>query len=355
MIFLTLFLIPGLIGLISHFIFPDKITLKELGLLEVISLIIAGISCLIIYNINTSDYEIIHGQVTDKKQVEVHCRHSYSCNCYTICSGSGTSRSCSTHCQTCYEHSNDWDWDVMTTVGTLTIDTIDRRGSEQPPRWTAVKLGEPVAKEHSYENYIKGASDTLFRKPGLIEKYVKDLPKYPGKVYDYYRIDRMVSYLKFQNTYNKSLADINKELGKLKQVSLGMVIVLNKDREYFHALEELWIGGKKNDAILVTSVDLSGNIQWVEVLSWSKNELFKVKLRDDILQVQNIFKEREIISVFRKDVLDLYERRPMKDFEYLKNSIKPTLEQWTWSMIICLILCIIMCFISYEYDIFDEE
>src|SRR4051812_22989724 len=61
----------------------------------------------------TMDEEVWNGHVTSKEQVRVSCSHSYSCNCRQSCTSSGKGgQSCTTVCDTCYEHSNDYDWDL---------------------------------------------------------------------------------------------------------------------------------------------------------------------------------------------------------------------------------------------------
>jgi hypothetical protein len=152
-----------------------------------------GIMTAIMMSSNTRDVEVWNGQVTGKYSEKVSCSHSYSCNCYRSCSGSGKNRSCSTICQTCYEHSYDVSWRVESNIGTYTISRIDRRGLSKPPRWDRVKIGEPVSDTHTYTNYIKGSPDSLFHKKKLLKKYQKDLPKYQSKVYDYYRLNRLVN------------------------------------------------------------------------------------------------------------------------------------------------------------------
>ena len=109
-----LFLIFPLIVAVGAFFFFKGITWKELGLLVMAELIVAGISVAIVYNMNTSDDETWNGWVTSKKQEWTSCTHSYECNCRSeeCCSGFGKNRSCSScrKCDTCYEHNNDWDW-----------------------------------------------------------------------------------------------------------------------------------------------------------------------------------------------------------------------------------------------------
>src|ERR1035437_10316243 len=95
------------------------------------SFIIAVITLSVGMFSETADTEVWNGKVTSKEKEQVSCSHSYSCNCRSVqsCSGSGKDRSCtsSTQCDTCYEHNHDFDWVVHTTIGGKEIDRIDRQ------------------------------------------------------------------------------------------------------------------------------------------------------------------------------------------------------------------------------------
>jgi hypothetical protein len=357
MVFAVLLAIPLLFA-IGAFILSKGITWKEFLAQVAAQVVVAAVSALIVSCGNTSDTEIWNGVVTKKEKSWVPCSHSYSCHCHEVCSGSGKNKSCSEHCDTCYEHSNDWDWDVYTSNGEgITIDRIDRRGSDTPPRWTAVKIGEPTALEHSYTNYIKAAPDTLFRHQGLVERYKDKIPKYPGEVYDYYRLDRLVTVgfgVVDPTEWNADIADVNAELGKPRQANIIVVLVRGLPQDYFYALEEAWLGGKKNDIALVIGVDSEMKPQWTSVMAWTTAEIFKVRLRDDIMDDPMVTRE-SVMKALRTNVATYYVRKPMKDFEYLKASITPTTTQWVISIVIGLLVCGGLTFMFATEDVFDGD
>jgi len=358
MILLCMLLIPILVDL-GFLIFGGRSFSIKKFLVDVgvQTIVMAGIAYGISWQ-NTSDTEVWNGRVTGKTREEVGCRHSYSCNCYESCSGSGNNRSCTTICQTCYEHSYDVDWDVQTSLNhTIGIDTIDRQGLDQPPRWTAVAIGEPVTITHGYTNYIKGASDTLFRHQGLEEKFKDALPGYPQHVYDYYRLDRLVTVgmsVPDGAQWNKDLSELNADLGHAKQVNAVVVLVKNQPDDYFYALEQHWIGGKKNDVVLVIDTDDSGKIQWTNTMAWTDNKIFQVALRDSITEIGTIDRVK-IITAFKTNIAANFIRKPMKDFEYLSSTIKPTTGQWIFAMVFGLLMSIGMGIFLFKNDVFDEE
>ncbi len=357
MVFLTLFGIPLLLILANMILGREKVTFKEFLLQMTVQACIAGISCAVVYYSNTSDTEIHNGRVASKTRQEVSCSHSYKCHCYTTCSGSGKDEHCTEHCSTCYDHSYDVDWDLATTNGEqMSIERVDRQGVSQPPRWTSVIVGEPTSIEYSYTNYIKASPDTLFRHQGLTEKYLNQLPAYPGGVYDYYRLDRLVQLgtnVPDVQLWNRDLSELNGDLGRSKEVNAIVVLVNDKPREYFYALEQHWLGGKKNDVVLVVSVS-SDTVQWADVLAWTDKTLFKIKLRDDVLGIGTLQRE-PILKAMYSDINTYYVRKHMKDYEYLQASITPTTGQWIVALIIGILACIGTSFFVTTNDVFSEE
>lgn len=357
-----LFLICPLLVALGFFFILKGITWKELGLLILAELIVAGVSVVIVYHMNTSDEETWNGWVSQKKQEWTSCTHSYQCRCRTetSCSGSGKNKSCSTseHCDTCYEHSNDWNWVVYTSnKESIEIDRIDRQGSSTPPRWAAIRIGDPTAQTHSYTSYIKAAPDTLFRHQGLTEKYANKIPKYPGKIYDYYHINRLVTQglsVTDPQAWNEGLEKINSDLGAKKQANMIVVLTTEPD-SWYYALEQSWIGGKKNDVILVIGMDAStGKPQWAQVMCWTTAKIFEVKLRDAVRDLPSITPEATL-KVMHDNVEQYFKRKPMKDFEYLQASITPSGTEYTISILIGLLIAGLLIWLFEVKDIFGDE
>jgi hypothetical protein len=361
--FLIVLLVPLTVAGVA-FVLLDGIVLKELGCIVLACVAVAATSAGIVSCSNTRDVEVWNGVVTGKQKVAVPCEHSYSCNCRQVCSGSGKNRSCTTTCDTCYEHhgfmrtmqGEDYDWDVYTSNGeTVKIDRIDRQGVREPARFTAVRMGEPTSLSHDYVNYIKASPDSLFRRQGLKEKYAASLPSYPGNVYDYYRLDRLVTVgvqVEDARKWNGELMRINADLGRPKQVNMIVVLVKNQPLDYYNALEEAWIGAKKNDAVLVVSVDDTMKPQWAQVMAWTTNELFKVRLRDDIMAESQLDRDA-VMTALANNVRTTYQRKPMKDFEYLSSQITPTTTQWLVTLLIAVLLAGLLVWFFQVNDVFE--
>ena len=356
--FLIVMGVPLMLAAIA-FVFFRGITWKEFACTGAACLVVAGSSAAIVSCANTHDTEIWNGRVASKNWEHVSCSHSYQCNCHEDCSGSGNNRSCSQVCSTCYEHLYDVDWEVHTTNGEeIDIDRVDRQGVVEPPRWTSVKVGEPTSVKHSYTNYIKAAPGTLFRHQGLTEKY-QPLPDNPQRVTDYYRLNHFVvsgwpGPAGDWPSWINGLSELNADISSSKQANVIVVMAYNKPSDWYYALEESWLGGKKNDVVLVVSVDSDLKPQWARVMCWTTNELFKVKLRDDIMALDALT-AASALPVIKQDVTRHFVRKPMKDFEYLKSEITPTLAEWIVTLVISLLISVGLLVFFGTQDPFDSE
>lgn len=321
--------------------FPHKYSWKE-GILSVIItfVIVSGVYFAGKYS-NTQDFEILNGEVISKKREHGSYVRPYSCNCYTSCSGSGTTQSCSTICQTCYEDRYTVDWYANTTLGKITFKSLDRSSKSvykepDPTVFINCLPGEPAAKESWYMNYVKATPDSLFNTK-MLDNY--PVPPYP-EVYSFYKYNRVInvnSKIKQEdiNLLNSKLSNKLKVLGALKQVNVIVILTEIDDTSYRHAVENTWIGGKKNDVVVFLGMD-DYNYTWVDVMTWalnSGNELFRVKLKDEIFS-QKQFDTDKISSSIEQQIKAHYDRPRMEDFEYLKDEIHPP----TWIIVFALIL-----------------
>lgn len=357
MIYFLLALIPMLIPFIARYYFKHDFTIPEM----VLSCVAPAVVIAIIYAGGTysemADVEVLSGQVTAKERNEVHCRHSYSCNCVTYYTGSGKDRKSHRKCSTCYRHSYDVDWDIISTLGTISIDTEDSRGLIEPKRWTIVNVGDPYAKTSSYVNYVKGAKDSLFN----LEKYNKGqlntVPEYPSKIFDLYKINRVVDIGANVNNLqeiNDGISNILRTLGSTKQVNIVMAIT-NKPRDFAFVVRDKWLGGKKNDVMIIIGASNYPKIDWVEVFSWSKNQMVNIKLRDDITELGSMSSINVLMGVISDDVNNHFVRKTMKEFEYLDGQIQPSATVIYWALGIGVLLSLVLTICGIKFDIFGTR
>ena len=287
------------------------------------------------YNIHSilKDTEILNGLVRKKateKAVCIYndrlsrCRNYYSCNPYTC----GTYKCGKSTCtRTCYKRCYTYPWEkfymVYHTLGEFEIDRVDKQGKNEPNRFAVVKIGDPVAIKNNYKNYILGAKYSLFSKE-LLDSEEYKIPTYPLNIYDYQYLDRVLlfgknipklDYKKFNYEYSKFLG----EVGKKKQLN-SVLVITDKTQKLSKVLEAKWVGGKKNDVIIVIGTNVEGKINWVHSFGWSKKNRVFIELRENLIKHGKV--NLEVIEIIRIATNQYFERKEMKEFEYLKSEVK---------------------------------
>ena len=325
-IFLLILTLLVVSVLINKLLWKEEITIAEMSInlavmvvMVIIFLIFWGVSV----NYKVADQQILNGKVTNKKIERVHCRHSYPCHCYTTCRKGG----CSTHCSTCYVHSYDNDYVILSTIGHFTIKTIDSQGLKVPPRFEEVKHEDAVCNCVSYKNYIRGSDTSIFgTHVEMTKEEKKQIPEYPIKVYDYYKVNRILDLTgtipgdKLQE-YNLLLSDMLKDTGYNKQAN-AVVVITDKPESFALKLLDSWYGGKKNDTVIV--IGMSGEeISYVRIHSWSLHSIFDVKLRDYILEVGKLDMP-VIIDKIKLELNEDFIRRSFREFKYLRWQVLPS-------------------------------
>lgn len=339
MYLIGLLAVPLIIGIIATAIGKGRLTWKELFVQEGILLVaisaVYGISLVITRYGASMDTEIWNGRIAEKDHGSEHCCHSYPCNCRPCnCDKSGCHSTC---CDTCYRHSHDIWWNATATTGeTVYSDGCNSPGTNTPRRWTEIKIGEPTAVEHSYENYIKANPDTLFKRTGAAQAFPALLPAYP-ETYDYYRVKRVLALgvplsRQLQTDLDNQLDEINAKLGASKQMNITLVLAATADQKYVEALNDHWLGGKKNDLVVAIGIKTFPVMDWAGVVSLTKSEDMKLAIRDKIMYLKS-FDGPKVLKIIEGEARH-FKRREMRDFEYLMDSVEPPV----WVLILIFIL-----------------
>ena len=304
----------------------------------------------------TSDVEIWNGEIVGKSRTHDSYKRPYDCNCRSVerCSGSGSSRSCRSDrvCDTCWEDRYTVTWSCQSNIGSWTIQHLDetRRSvydTPDPSRYTIIREGDPVAKTNSYTNYIKAVPETLFRpaQDTLKAKYANKIPAYPIGIYDFYKVDRIVPVgVNIPNIreWNERLSNSLKKLGPLKQANAVIVVTNISDPNYFYALQDAWLNGKKNDIVVVIGApEFPKKAAWVNIMSMAQDSIFNVRLRDNILELDELSAEN-VIRTLDTTTRELFKRKRMRDFAYLDAEIDP--PDW---VILLISLAIISSYIGF--------
>lgn len=327
-----------IVTIIAIRMYPHEVTWQEMAVGAVVQTVVLAVIIYGGYYSQGKDVEILNGSITAKFRDEVSCEHSYSCNCRTTCT-SGKNSSCSTTCDTCYEHWSDFNWVVETTVGSFLIDRVNRRGDDMPPRWKNVQMGEPASLPQNYYNYIKAAPFSLFNN---MDESEVEVPAYPT-VYDYHRINRVINHSSLDidvKPLNNILNDALKTLGPKKKVNI-IVILHTNDVTFSEIVRTKHLGGKINDLYVLIGLNEDMSIKNVATFSWSKSDLVNVTVRDAVADIGQ-YDTEQVAQAILDNVDKHYEHRSIEEFQYLKH--ETTLP--IWAVALAVIFGLVFPFVS---------
>lgn len=350
---ILLFLIPLLIWIgIAKLIYKHEFSFAEMGIQAAITgLVLIGLSFAGYHSV-TSDTKIVNGVVQELIPRKESCKTYWSDSRDSFCTNQDTRRvktgtqSCSTNsttkvrtCRDNYktQYRSEYPWErryfVDSSIAKFEINRVDRQGVNTPPRFAEIQIGDAVSKAEDYTNYIKGSASTLFNQK------LEEVPKvsYP-EIFDYYRVNRVfytdLPEPSFLAEWNKDIARLNSSLSKTE--ANVIINVTGKDQTWAEGLAQAWDAHNINDVVI--TIGASGEqISWVDVRSWSSSEMSDILLRDKILEIGSIDKDK-INRVIEEVIPENFKVRDMKEFEYLAEDIPPP----TWLLILAGIILIII-------------
>jgi hypothetical protein len=350
-----LFFIPVLMWIaFSKLYFKNEFTYKEMISQGVVSLaVIFGVFSLGSHY-QTYDTKLVNGVVTELNPRRENCKTGWSdfkdgfCTEYrtrqvpngqTCTTNSNGVRICTTNYKTQYNYIYSWErrYFVETDINEgYEIKRIDRQGKEFPPRFTEIKIGDPVTDSISYTNYIRAATDSLFndRLPS------DELPplSYPT-IRDYYKANRVIIFgVEFDSNlyreWNDKISILNSNIRKSN--ANVIIVITGESQEFADKLAQAWEAHNINDVIVSIGIN-NNSISWTDVRSWSSNELINVSIRDEILNLSEINVDiiNEIIS---SNIMMYYSQKDMSEFEYLADDIPPPF----WAMILAFLILFVI-------------
>ena len=326
--------------------FPHHISWAEVAVQAVLVVILTSVTYSIAVYSAAVDYNILNTYVESK---DIHkfscptntsnpCTNSYTCNCRRVSymctktvNGKSTMSTCyRTECDTCYRYPWEQNFWVRTPLDNFMISRVDAQGATIPPRYESVNKNDAVAIVREYQNWLLASDRSLHTNDALQPEHVKHIPPYPISIYDYYNVHRIVlvngATIPNPKVWNRELSKILTVLGP--QAEANVVIVISKEMQdnFPHSVRRVWKGFKKNDIILFINVSATNTVDWVRVMSWAKTDFFNVSLRDDVVELimdQPIdeSKLRGIMNAISINTIHHFERKPMKDYEYLKADL----------------------------------
>jgi hypothetical protein len=294
------------------------------------------------YSIQTIDYEVWSGKITEVKHTEDWDEHiPAKVTSYT--DSDGKTKTKITPART--EHHYAYDSIKTSDEGWINVskspdgktkfnDKYPNTTQELSKHWI---VGTPSASVHSYTNKVQASYSILKHKELEIDTYT-DLPDYPKEISNYIELDRLIGEVPNKAKAKVALANWNTDLNKFipdpenpdkmrswKQVNVIFVNVgANKGTDYGFALQDKWENGNKNDFIISFSMNPDGKINWVYPFSWSHVEILNLEIKDFMLN-QGLVKDFEpIINETSKLVADGFERKQFAEFNYLQIETSKT-------------------------------
>lgn len=366
-VYALFFFIPALVAIgVAKLYFHWKYTWGEFFFQMVGTAIVIFSLFFIAGESMTYDTKFVNGVVTKLDPVQKSCPtgwHDYTdsfCTEYRTrtvrdgqtCTTINNKRSCSPKYKTQYRYIYDWerryfvDSDIKYRYE---ISRVDGQGVTIPPRFAEIKIGDAVATQVGYTNYIKGAADSLFAEGETTEVAPIAYPE----IRDYYRADRVIitgypADNALFTSWNKSLSEVNANIRKTG--ANAIVVVTGNPESFATELARAWEAHNINDVVIV--IGMSGkDIGWVDVRSWSDDSLVNIEIRDRILALKTL-DSTAINAIIEGAIKEHYVLQKEEDFDYLADDMVPP----TWVLILAAILLLVatpyITYMFHKHDVF---
>jgi len=208
----------------------------------------------------------------------------------------------------------------------------------------------PTSVGHTYENLVAAANDNVIHTKvpkSDIRMLVKEgkLREYPvlyKGAYGETILNRIIDTTGLSKIDIAKFQNLATNVGRTKQAN-PIIYITKEDSSFKDALSQYWNMGKKNDVTLVLGVNDDGIIVWSDVICFTNNTDFIVDMQSDF---EDKKLNNDLLPIIEKNINKSFIRKPMKEFEYLKENI--TLE-WYWQFLIFIGNLIMSGFITWKF------
>lgn len=285
--------------------------------------------------------------------------HTETCSrqvCNTVCTGSGSNRSCTQHCRTVYYDCSHCDrhpafWEATDNLG-KTYSIHQAMFEELCRRWNkrdfvdmnrhidhhlfcgkdgdayrtvydnVFEHTQPVCVVHLYENRVQ-ASRSVFNFEKVTEKDIKEYGligyRYDSDVFLYNPIMGTSDPLASQR-----LSWWNAHLGAPMKVHMIILVFTDQPRLAGDLQQAYWCGGNKNEFVLCIGVDKDKRVQWTKVFSWTEVDRLKLDVERSVYMMHAASDSTAkplnltaVVDTMATMVKGSFVKKSFKDFKYL--------------------------------------
>lgn len=374
MFYLTLIL--PLVAAAYMFIFHrSKVCTWEYCLLFGVSIVSYAITTMIMYKSNTSDTEYF-GSLGVKVRHYDHWNEYIHKTCsYTTCTGSGKTRSCTTHYYDCsYVKDHPEYWVLISATGkeyeitqsyfdelrtkwkakeifvemSRHYHTID--GDAQEFDWdNRTQTAQGISSEHTYVNKTQSAN-TIFKFRDMNEKEAREkgLYEYPD-IYSGF-IQPTILGATVSDTTTRKYEYLNGVLGSQKQVRVFILYFWNQGKQAAFDQRNYWKGGNKNELVICIGVDKkTRRVTWVESFSWCKIPAVESRINGWYAQHQE-FNIDKLQPELMKYIYSDWHRRDFKDFDYIEIELSYGQVVFVWVLLSIICVGVSAWIVMNEFD-----
>lgn len=281
---------------------------KNTTLAAIVGVVCALVGILFFYValwLSASSYEILSGRVTGKEVVYDPTTESYDCG-----------KDSQGNTKTCTRTVPRWRFEVQSDVGTWWDHSYSRWNV--PSVYERAVLGEPFAREKMFMNYQYVNDETVVLNKA--NSYAQWLPDYPS-VYNGYKVDRAMSNVVNMDAMNAALAQAQITWGPKYGANVLVAVVHEKQEGFADALRNKWVGGKKNDVVIVLYINSELHVTKARVFSRSTNTKrttefadFNTTVRENAQRIDTLDPQKLVAVI--DAALPYFEREDLSKHDY---------------------------------------
>jgi hypothetical protein len=366
--------IPLIISLVGYYLYKHKFAWWELFIPTGVALIAIVVSFYTMKSITLSDVEYNGYLIKEARYYEYYETWVTKTCSYTTCSGTGKTRTCTTHYYDCsYCDTNSAYWVMIDTHGnSISISQekylalmrkwkaipkfveLDRDinyrggcgkdGDMYSIKWdNHIQTSETSTYTNEFSNILK-SNHSAFNFPVITPEDASKLGLYEYPIIGEYNKQNSVIGLsqmniKGKNQLQTSMNYLNGSLGASNKVRVYTLFFVDKEIDIAFKQEAYWDGGNQNELVVCIGVDKIGNIKWCKPFTWCDNKRMIVDTREDIMNIKTV-NNAKMYNIYKKNIMKFWKYKSFKDFNYL--SFEPTTGQLIFVYVLTTIISLLL-------------